>query len=328
MNPKLKSVAKKIVYPAMDMLDIIAPPLSTMAIRCFHHLYIAVVNDLHIPDAYHYELLGVYPTLYNIPPSHKWYKQYTSHFHFDAQGVPQSLHKPSGRYYYNPVAIAQYGIAEYGYYLNTKDKRYRENCLQAAKGMLRLQDEMGGWPYLTDYSLPKWGNTLKSGWHSAMAQGQAVSLFVRANALEPDTAYRDAAHRSLLLLELPVGEGGLLAKLGNYDFYEEYPTTPSSYTLNGFIFCLIGLYDGWQVFHDEQAGNLFQSGFQTVKIALPFYDGTLSSYDLFHTTSPPLDRSLNRKYHILHVKLLQALDSIHHEDIFAFYINKWGKRWR
>lgn len=327
MDPRLKSIAKKIVYPSMDALDVVAPPLSTLITRCFY-LRRVVINDLHIPGPVRYEPLGVYPTFYSAPPSRGWYKRFAGLCHFDDQGVPRTLDKPSGVFYYNPVGIAQYGAAEYGYCLNTKDGRHRENCLRAAKGLLRLQDEKGGWPYLINLPSSIRGDSLENGWYSAMAQGQAVSLFVRANALEPDPAYRDAAHRALALLGLPVEEGGLLAKLDGYDFYEEYPTTPSSYTLNGFIFCLIGLYDGWRIFHDEQAGRLFQSGFQTVKVVLPLYDGVLSSYDLFHVTHPPLDRLKDRKYHILHVKLLQVLDSIHHEDIFTFYINKWGKHWR
>lgn len=326
MNPKLKSIAKKIVYPGMEVLDVAAPPLSTLLTRFFYFRRV-VINDLHIPDAVHYEPLDVYPTFYVSPPSRGWYKRFAGLYRFDGQGVPRSLDKSSGTFYYNPVAIAQYGAAEYGYYLNTKDGRHWENCLRAARGLLRLQDEKGGWSYDIDMISTR-GDGLKSGWYSAMAQGQAVSLFVRANALEPDPAYRDAAHRALALLEVPVGEGGLLAKLGGHNFYEEYPTIPPSYTLNGFLFCLFGLYDSWQAFQDEQAGRLFQNGVQTVKAVLPLYDGVLSSYDLFHVTCPPLNRLLDRKYHILHVKLLQALDSVQHEDIFTFYINKWGKHWR
>lgn len=311
----------------MEMLDVVAPPLSTLLTHRFY-FHQAVINDLHIPSVVHYDPLGVYPTLYNVPPSRQWYKRVTSRYLFDSQDVPQVQDKLSGTFYYHPVNIANYGAAEYGYYLNTKDERYRENCLQAAKGLLRLQDERGGWPYPIDYQLFRADETLKSGWYSAMAQGQAVSLFVRANALKPDPAYQTAAHRALALLDIPVSEGGLLAKFGDYNFYEEYPTSLPSCTLNGFLYCLFGLYDGSRVFHDEQADRLFQCGIQTVQAVLPLYDGLLSSYDLTHVTYPPQARSPDRKYHILHVKLLQALDSVQHEDIFSFYIDKWGKQWR
>lgn len=162
-----------------------------------------------------------------------------------------------------------------------------------------------------------------------MAQGQAISLFVRAHSLEPDPAYISAAHRALALLEIPVNCGGLLSKIGSLDFYEEYPTTPSSFTLNGLIFCMIGLYDGAQVFRDEDANHMFEKMLQTVKKVLPLYDGDrLSSYDLSHITNPARNRLCDRKYHILHCKLLQALDDIQHDEIFSFYIQKWGKHWR
>ncbi len=326
MNAKLKSIAKKVAYPVMEVLDVALPPLSTLLTRCvFFHL--AVINDLHISSASPYHPLGIYPTLYDTPPSRKWYRRYLAHYRFDEQGLPQTLYKATGTFFYNAVIIAQYGIAEYGYYMSTNSKQHRENCLRAAKGLLQLQDKQGGWPNLIDY--PTRVASLESGWYSAMAQGQVISLFARANALEPDSAYQSAAHRALDLLEIPTNEGGLLSKLDRYDFFEEYPTLPPSYTLNGFIFCLFGLYDASQVFHDDRAEHLFQSGFQTVKAVLPLYDGDgLSSYDLSHITHPPLDRLRDRKYHILHVQQLQALDSIQHEDIFTFYINKWGKNWR
>lgn len=327
MNEKLKSTAKKIIYPTMDILDVVLPSLSTLLTHYFYH-HRTVINDLHISTPLPYHSLGVYPTLYSVPPSHKWYRRFLALFHFDEQGVPQTLDKACNTLYHNPVMIAQYGIAEYGYYMSTNDRQYRENCLRAAQGLLRFQDKQGGFPYWIEYASSR-GVALKSGWYSAMAQGQAISLFVRANALEPDPAYQKAAHQALALLEVPVSEGGLLSKLGEHDFFEEYPSTPPSFTLNGFLFCLFGLYDGSRVFQDEQANRLFQNGVQTVRAALPLYDGDgLSSYDLVHVTHPPLDRLRDRKYHILHVKLLQALDSIQHDDIFTFYIQKWGKHWR
>lgn len=39
-------------------------------------------------------------------------------------------------------------------------------------------------------------------------------------------------------------DGGVLATfLNKYHWYEEYPTQPASFVLNGFIFSLLGLYD-------------------------------------------------------------------------------------
>lgn len=326
MNPAVKRVAKKIVHPALEWLDTVFPPFTTILIR-YAKRYKAI-NDLHITNLPPYKPLGPYVTLYQKEPPH--YKRFVKQYHFDAHGVPWI--STDGVLCYNAVDIAQYGLAEYGYYLAGNNASHREQCLACAKGLLELQDERGGWLYSFNPSHPQTKYSLENGWYSAMAQGQAISLFARANALESNPAYADAAHRALALLETPLEQGGVLTKIAGREdliFYEEWPSFPPAHILNGFIFCLTGLYDGAQIFQDSEASRLFKQGMRTLKTILPLYDGDkLSSYDLAHAANPPQDRSIDRKYHILHVKLLQALDSIQHEDIFTFYINKWGKHWR
>ena len=91
----------------------------------------------------------------------------------------------------------------------------------------------------------------------------------------------------------------------------------------------MGLYDGAQVFHDEQAEAMFQKVVRTIEAILPLYDDPqVTPYDLSHLTNAPKIRWRDRKYHILHVKLLQALNDIAPNQVFGFYIEKWGKNWR
>ncbi|GFS06154.1 D-glucuronyl C5-epimerase [Elysia marginata] len=82
-------------------------------------------------------------------------------------------------------------------------------------------------------------------WYSAMGQGQAMSALVRAYNLTGDRKYLVAAERALYLFTLGSEEGGVRARfMGQLDWYEEYPTVPtSSFVLNGFIFSMMGLYD-------------------------------------------------------------------------------------
>jgi len=326
MNPTFKRAAKKIVYPTLEWLDTVFPPLTTKLIR-YDKRYKAI-NDLHLTDIAPYQPLGPYVTLYQKEPPH--YKRFIKQYHFDPQGVPQVV--IDGKPCYRAVALAQYGLAEYGYSLTGNTAFHRKQCLISAKALLELQDDRGGWlyPFTSTHGRTKY--SLENGWYSAMAQGQAISLFARANALEPNPAYAEAAHRALAVLETPLEQGGVLTKIsGRNDlvFYEEFPDFPAAHILNGFIFCLIGLYDGAQVFQDQEAGRMFRQGIQTLKTILPLYDGDkLSSYDLVHAVNPPRNRNIDRKYHIIHVKLLQALDAIEPSDLFKFYIKKWGKHWR
>lgn len=78
-----------------------------------------------------------------------------------------------------------------------------------------------------------------------MGQGQAISLLSRAfyhsggNELYLNTAY--AALKPFKVLS---NNGGVLSEFMNlYPWYEEYPTVPPIFILNGFMYSLIGLYD-------------------------------------------------------------------------------------
>ncbi|KPJ07372.1 D-glucuronyl C5-epimerase [Papilio machaon] len=88
-------------------------------------------------------------------------------------------------------------------------------------------------------------------------------------------------------------------------WYEEYPTTPPLFVLNGFIYTLLGLYD-LHVIEGENsislAKKMFDDGMTSLKTLLPLFDtGSGSFYDLRHFTlgvSPNLARW---DYHATHV---------------------------
>lgn len=323
MPNMLGVIAKKgkgFFYPLLDILNVTAPPMSEALVRTYCRY--RDLNDLRWRgEEARYDSLGPYVTLYAKRPS--FYKKFRDTYHFDENGVPVHVDGEGPYYYY--VTVAQYGLMEYGYFLDHREEAHRRNCLAAAEVMLRKQDVRGGWPHERVHFRVPVNDELKAGWYCGMAQGQAVSLFARAHSLTKDPVYREAAHRALEVVNTPVERGGVLAKIGGLDFYEEYPTTPSSYTLNGFMFCLIGLYDGVRVFQDELAGELLARGLRTLEAVLPLYDnGRLSVYDLRHITNPGgCPKSMDQKYHILHIKLLEVLNGIHPSPVFAFYIDKW-----
>ena len=70
--------------------------------------------------------------------------------------------------------------------------------------------------------------------------------------------------------------------------YEEYPTSPASFVLNGFIYSLLGLYDlnaivPASLSHD--AVHLYDQGMISLKKMLPLFDtGQGTIYDLRHFT--------------------------------------------
>lgn len=160
----------------------------------------------------------------------------------------------------------------------------------AAEWFVRNQNtKTGGWPNPVKRKLSEFAE-LKQGWYSAMGQGHAISLLARAYYhSNGDAKYLRAALNGLKPFRVPSRQGGVLAKyMGKYDWYEEYPTTPASYVLNGFIYSLLGLYDLNATAPknlSHEAGHLFDQGMISLKKMLLMYDtGSGSIYDLRHLT--------------------------------------------
>ena len=85
-------------------------------------------------------------------------------------------------------------------------------------------------------------------------------------------------------------DGGVRAVfLKEYVWYEEYPTQPSSFVLNGFIFSLLGLYDLAEAARDanvkSDAGQLYADGLRSLKALAMLYDTGTSGYCGFSVPS-------------------------------------------
>lgn len=148
---------------------------------------------------------------------------------------------------------------------------------------------LGGWPNPVKRKLSEFAE-LKQGWYSAMGQGHAISLLARAyHHSKGDSRYLRAAVDGMKPFRVPSKQGGVLAKfLGKFDWYEEYPTTPASFVLNGFIYSLLGLYDlnaTAPVTMAKEARSLYDQGMISLKKMLVLFDtGSGTIYDLRHFT--------------------------------------------
>ncbi|XP_009990781.1 PREDICTED: D-glucuronyl C5-epimerase, partial [Tauraco erythrolophus] len=178
----------------------------------------------------------------------------------------------------------------------------------ASNWLVRNQDERGGWPIMVTRKLGEGFKSLDPGWYSAMAQGQAISTLVRAYLLTKDPAFLSSALR-------------------RHDWYEEYPTSPSSFVLNGFMYSLIGLYDLKETAGEKlgkEARVLYERGMESLKAMLPLYDtGSGTIYDLRHFmlgTAPNLARW---DYHTTHINQLQLLSTIDESPIFKEFVKRW-----
>ncbi|XP_028814319.1 glucuronic acid epimerase a [Denticeps clupeoides] len=205
---------------------------------------------------------------------------------------------------------------------------HRAAFFSASDWLLRNQDERGGWPIKVTRKLGEGFRSLESGWYSAMAQGQAMSTLVRAYLLTHNTSYLNAALRATAPFKQTSEQHGVKAVFMNkYDWYEEYPTTPSSFVLNGFIYSLIGLYDVAETAGDklgQEAGVLFSRGVESLKAMLPLFDtGSGTVYDLRHFILGTVPNIARWDYHTTHINQLQLLASIDSAPIFKEYLKRW-----
>jgi len=243
---------------------------------------------------------------------------------FDRNGIP--IVNYDGKYHYNPVTVSMYGLAMYGRYING-DRDAQRGLMAAVTKLMNMQDSRGAFPYEFAYG------TYRPGWVSGMAQGMALSLFARVYHLTGDPRYLAVGDKAFDLLVTPSSQGGTLDNLsyvrgGSADeiTFEEYPTQPPGYTLNGFMFAMLGVYD-WSrlpAARSEAAAKYFPETVRSLHVILPYYDlGGFTAYDLRHITYNK-QPTIGVNYHATHVYLLHALVSITRDPVLRKYEQLWA----
>ena len=242
----------------------------------------------------------------------------------DADGVLLTFRKELDGDSYHPVAIAQYGLGQFSNYVVTgSDEFLAEARAQAdwLAGQIMAND--GYLYYDFDFDVI-YNEPLKTPWASAMAQGLAISLLARFYDQTGEDRYLSACTLAMEPLVVPVSQGGLLEDFFGRPFYEEYPTKLPNYTLNGFMFTLIGLLDLWKITGDDIAEKLYRDGIETLIFSLPFFDSNgISLYWLTHLNGTGVPVHYAPKYHLIHIKQLQALNQFEDNSVISHYIEAW-----
>ncbi|XP_068144007.1 D-glucuronyl C5-epimerase isoform X2 [Drosophila tropicalis] len=207
----------------------------------------------------------------------------------------------------------------------------------AAEWLVHNQDpQTGGWRNPVRRSLNGF-DELKPGWISAMGQGHAISVLARAYWHSGgDERYLEAAVAALQPYKILSRDGGVLAQfMDKYYWYEEYPTSPPSFVLNGFVYSLLGLYDLNNTAPSRiacEASNLFIQGMHSLKQMLLLYDtGSGTTYDLRHLSLGIAPNLARWDYHATHVNQLLLLATIDDDPLLTQTAERWkgymfGKR--
>ena len=117
---------------------------------------------------------------------------------YDSSGIPQLDYHGHIGLQYNPIAIAQYGLGNYNLFRRTADPERRRKFFLVADWLCsHLEQNSHGlavWNHHFDW---EYRDTLKAPWYSALAQGQGISVLVRAHKESGDARYLEAAQRAL-----------------------------------------------------------------------------------------------------------------------------------
>jgi hypothetical protein len=254
---------------------------------------------------------------------------------YDDHGILQAEYR--GEFNYHPVLSAQCGLKAFGRYLRGTEADLSE-AITYADHLLDLQGDSGGFEYPFAWRYYLTGEDLPAGWTSGMAQGQAMSLLARALMATGDTRYLEGGRMALQHLTTPTEDDGVMTtladlhpSLSDFIFFEEYVSDPPNYTLNGYMFALLGLYDWSQLpsaysADQESASVYFEQGIRTLVRLLPYYDlGSWSAYDLGYITFKAEAPNVSNSYHGVHLYLLRALYSVTGEPLLLEYFRKWER---
>jgi len=242
---------------------------------------------------------------------------------YDAFGIPQLDYHGHIGLQYNPIAIAQYALGNYNLRCRTDDPDRRRKFFLIADWLCsHLEPNQRGllvWNHHFDW---EYRDTLKAPWYSALAQGQGVSVLVRAHKESGDGRYIEAARQAFAVFEHPVFEGGVAFTDEAGDlWFEEYIVSPPTHILNGFIWALWGVYDYFLATLHPAAQELFSRGVRTLLHNLSRYD--LGFWSLYEQSGTRLPMVASQFYHRLHIVQLRVMHRLTGEALFSEVADRW-----
>jgi hypothetical protein len=278
----------------------------------------AVNEKLHlgVGNISHEAKLGSYyqdfaPAIYHF--------EHNSFGEFDENGIPY-LYIPEGRTY-SIVYVIQYGLINHDLMLQGNDAENRKRIVRICLDWLEENSEdfedSTVWRNHSDEQYD-----LQEGWISAMYQGQAISLFLRAYQLFGLEKYLHIAEKTFEFFKYDYSEGGVRrVDTDGYIWFEEYPTPIPSLVLNGYIYTMFGFYDLYRVTENKEAKNLFNEGVRTLENNLQKYD--VWYWSLYDQLKEQLVSYYYQKN--VHIPLMEIMYQLTGRKIFERYAEKWTK---
>ena len=222
--------------------------------------------------------------------------------------VPMS-NVDTGEKIYFSIEIFQYGLGAYDLFLLNNDKKMLTKVKATADWAVNNQQEDGSWRTFA-YENP-------SHPYSSMAQGEGISLLLRAYLELEERKYLDTVKKAIKFMLLPIDKGGTTKYEGEDVYF--YECTDDPLILNGWIFSLWGVVDYCKYFNDSEVKNILERTLKTLEQKLSDYDiGYWSMYEDGMRISSPF-------YHKLHIAQLNIMYELTGKDVYKTYADKFEK---
>lgn len=243
-------------------------------------------------------------------------------YRLDDVGLPLVYRKEVRDYVRHPVVAGSILLQFVGRESMLLDQAIE--ALQMVDTMITHGSKDGVLLYPFPYTAGLYRYRIEKNWGSAMAQGYFLSVlgklysyFTSVDRMDLALQAKELGMRVLDPFKKHLLDGGIFIRLCDKiacsKWFPEYPSNPPVYTLNGFLFALIGLYDFHMVTGDPEAESLFWEGYVSLRRAVFRYDGpVLSSYDLAHITwsSSSVSPNLSPKYNAIHARQLNWIGNV------------------
>jgi heparosan-N-sulfate-glucuronate 5-epimerase len=242
---------------------------------------------------------------------------------YDPTGIPMLDYHGQIGLQHNPIAIAQWGLGNYNLFSRDQWEDRKKKVVAASDWLCANleQNQFGVWVWNHKFDW-EYRSPLKAPWYSGLAQGQGISLLVRAHKATADQAYLEAAARAFESFLKPIAEGGVIFTDYRGDIWvEEYIVSPPTHILNGFIWTAWGVRDYFLATQSAIARNLFAKCVHTLTANLDRYD--LGFWSLYEQSGTRLPMVASPFYHQLHIVQLRVMARLTGEEIFARYADRW-----
>lgn len=244
---------------------------------------------------------------------------------FDERGIPLLDYRGIIGRQYNPIAIAQYGLANFNKFKKEGIPDFLDKAVRQADWLVEnlIENDAGIPVWIHDFDW-EYREMLKAPWYSGLAQGNGISLLARIAQETGDDKYRESVERAYVSMTLPLDVGGVIYIDKNKDCWiEEVIIEPPTHILNGFLWAVWGIWDLYLLTGKEEIKSDFGRFVTTLEKNLHRYD--IGYWSLYELAGLKLKMLASPFYHSLHCVQLRITATLTGVDRFMEYAQRWER---